>query len=374
MGLEAPLWRALAVFRFAALAYPPAILVLNRDRLSYPVVAWLTLAAMAAWSAWSSYLYSSPARRGWPQLAADLVATSAAIVFMAHASASVDPAYPVPVLPGPWIGSVVLAWAISGGRTRGAIAALILGAVDFAARGGLSPSVVSGIVLMLLAGTVVGHVTRLAVRAEQQLQQAAELAAATRERERLARDIHDSVLQVLALVQRRGAEIGGEAAELGRLAGEQESALRALVGAATMQPPEPGGDADLRGLLAGYEAPGVTVAGPATPVPLPHGVAAQVAAAVGAALDNVGRHCPPGTKSWLLIEDTGAEVLVSIRDDGPGMATGRLAEAEHAGRLGMAQSIRGRIRDLGGEVTVDSAPGHGTEVELRIPRATTLGT
>ena len=46
---------------------------------------------------------------------------------------------------------------------------------------------------------------------EARLQHVAELEAATRERERLARGIHDSVLQVLALVQRRGAELGGEA-------------------------------------------------------------------------------------------------------------------------------------------------------------------
>jgi signal transduction histidine kinase len=35
----------------------------------------------------------------------------------------------------------------------------------------------------------------------------------------------------------------------------------------------------------------------------------------------------------------------------------------------VSQSIRGRLRDLGGEVVVNSAPGHGTEVELRLPRS-----
>ena len=65
---------------------------------------------------------------------------------------------------------------------------------------------------------------------EAERQHATEVEAASRERERLARDIHDSVLQVLALVQRRGAEAGGAAAELGRLAGQQEAALRALMG------------------------------------------------------------------------------------------------------------------------------------------------
>ena len=82
---------------------------------------------------------------------------------------------------------------------------------------------------MLLAAIAVGYLVRLAEVAEQRLQRAVQLEAATRERERLARDIHDSVLQVLALVKRRGADLDGEAGELARLAGEQEAALRALV-------------------------------------------------------------------------------------------------------------------------------------------------
>jgi signal transduction histidine kinase len=54
------------------------------------------------------------------------------------------------------------------------------------------------------------------------------------------------------------------------------------------------------------------------------------------------------------------------------MAPQRLAEAAAAGRLGVAQSIRGRIRDLGGTVTIVTAPGAGTEVEMRVPRVPTL--
>ena len=62
-----------------------------------------------------------------------------------------------------------------------------------------------------------------------------------------------------------------------------------------------------------------------------------------------------------------SSVLVTIRDDGPGIPRGRLDEAAAAGRLGVAQSIKGRIRDLGGTVAYTSAPGQGTEVELRVP-------
>ncbi|PSK58273.1 hypothetical protein B0E53_06965 [Micromonospora sp. MH33] len=109
------------------------------------------------------------------------------------------------------------------------------------------------------------------------------------------------------------------------------------------------------------------VAAPATPVPLPGPVAGELAAAVGAALDNVTRHA--GGRAWVLIEDEGETVTVSVRDEGPGIPDGRLAEAAAQGRLGVAQSIRGRVADLGGEVRIVSAPGTGTEIELTVPRS-----
>ena len=39
-----------------------------------------------------------------------------------------------------------------------------------------------------------------------------------------------------------------------------------------------------------------------------------------------------------------------------------------AGRRGLAESIEGRMERAGGRATVTSAPGEGTEVELRMPR------
>jgi signal transduction histidine kinase len=45
-----------------------------------------------------------------------------------------------------------------------------------------------------------------------------------------------------------------------------------------------------------------------------------------------------------------------------------LAAARDAGRLGVALSIVGRLRALGGDASVISTPGLGTEVELRLPR------
>ncbi|MFG3302520.1 MacS family sensor histidine kinase [Micromonospora chersina] len=366
-GLEVPLWRSIAVFRFASLAYVGALVLRDAHRYAHPVAAGGVLLGMLAWTGVTTAGYGRPAGRRWPLLLADLGVVLAIMLATPWVIGRAALSSGVPTLTVAWLAGPVLAWAVSGGRRRGAVAALVLGAADLATRERIGQSSLTGVILLLLAGVVVGHVARLAVEAEARLQRAVELEAATRERERLARDIHDSVLQVLALVRRRGADLDGEAAELARLAGEQEAALRALIGRAGAAPDGAGDARDLRDLLDRYASTSVQVAAPATPVPLPGRVAGELAAAVGAALDNVTRHA--GGRAWVLIEDEGETVTVSVRDEGPGIPDGRLAEAAAQGRLGVAQSIRGRVADLGGEVRILSAPGTGTEIELTVPRS-----
>ncbi|NEE49306.1 sensor histidine kinase, partial [Streptomyces sp. SID8455] len=125
---------------------------------------------------------------------------------------------------------------------------------------------------------------------------------------------------------------------------------------------------DLMALLGRYADARVTLSGPGTPVELAPHAARETAAAVGAALDNVRTHAGPGARAWVLVEDEPDRVLVSVRDEGPGIAEGRLTEAAEEGRLGVAQSIRGRLRDLGGTAELVSVPGQGTEVELTVPK------
>ncbi|SCG36420.1 Signal transduction histidine kinase [Micromonospora echinaurantiaca] len=365
-GLEVPLWRAVAVFRVASLAYVCVVVLRDADRYAHPLAAGAVVLAMAAWTGVTAAGYARPRWRGWPLLLADLGVVLAILLVTPWVVGRAALAAGVTTLAVAWLGGPVLAWAVSGGRRRGAVAALVLGAADLATRGMVSPSALNGTILLLLAGVVVGHVARLAVTAEERLHRAVELEAATRERERLARDIHDSVLQVLALVQRRGAHLDGEAGELARLAGEQEAALRALI-AGTGPVPTDGGPVDLRALLGRYASATVSLSAPATPVPLPGPVARELAAATAAALDNVERHADG--RAWVLVEDEGATVTVSVRDEGPGFPDGRLAEAAAQGRLGVARSIRGRLADLGGIVRITSTPGAGTEVELTVPRA-----
>src|SRR5262249_52664977 len=129
-----------------------------------------------------------------------------------------------------------------------------------------------------------------------------------------------------------------------------------------------GGEVDLRILIGRHASDVVSVGAPATEVMPPRNVVTEVGAAVGAALDNVRAHAGTDGRAWILVEDEGDVVTVTVRDDGIGMAPSRLAEAEAAGRLGVVQAIRGRIRDLKGTATITSTPGAGTEVELRVPR------
>ncbi|HET8657992.1 MAG TPA: DUF5931 domain-containing protein [Micromonosporaceae bacterium] len=376
--LEEPLWRALAVFRLAALAYAVLLVGSNFRQYAHPVAGWVVVAVMAAWTAVTIYTYGRP---GWPTaplLAADLVVGLACLLASPWVLGGSGQRTGITTIPVAWVAGPVIAWAIAGGRTRGAAAGVVMGVAGMVMRGqGFGDQVaLSGAVLLVLAGVTVGHVARLAIEAQERLQRAAELEAATRERERLARGIHDSVLQVLALVQRRGAKLGGEAAELGRLAGAQEVALRSLLGPAVRPSgpgpgPGPGSEVDLRALLTSYTSvASVSLAAPAVSVPLPAGAAQEVAAAVGAALANVRQHCGPDARAWVLVEDEGDTVTVSVRDEGPGIRPGRLEQAAAEGRLGVAQAIQGRIRDLGGTVAITSAAGTGTEVELRLPRAT----
>ena len=125
---------------------------------------------------------------------------------------------------------------------------------------------------------------------------------------------------------------------------------------------------DLRPLLGQLGLPAGHLSVPASPVLLPQELALDLSAAVAAAVDNARRHAGPGAQVWVAVEDEPAEVVVTVRDDGVGIAEGRLAEAVTSGRLGVAQSIRGRLTDLGGTATVTSRPGEGTEVECRVPR------
>jgi signal transduction histidine kinase len=309
---------------------------------------------MAAWTVLAAGLYARPRLRRWPLLVTDLAVTVAALLSSIWVLRAADIEAGDPTVTVSWAAAPVLAWAVWGGPVGGVLAALVVAVADVVERGDITQATANGIVLLLLAGSVVGYVVQLARRAEWALAEAVHLQAAAGERERLARQVHDGVLQALALVSRRS-----EDPSLAALAASQEAELRRLVASPAVTAP---GEADLVPLLPA----GVSTAVPAGPVLLPAEVARELAAAVAEAVDNALTH--GGGRAWVLVEDEADAVTVSVRDEGPGIPAGRLAEAEREGRMGVARSIVGRVADLGGTVDVVSTPGHGTEVELRVPR------
>jgi signal transduction histidine kinase len=367
-AVEDPLWRGVDVFRALTLLYAGVVVVQHLDDYARPVVGLAGLAVMTAWTA--SFAWGRDRARRAPTLVTDLVVALAVTALTVAVDTPERIAAGAPTLPTAWAAAPVLAWAVWRGVRGGLGAALCIAIADVAVSGRLGANTLHNNVLLLQLGGIVGYSADLFRSGHVALRQALALEAATVERERLARDIHDSVLQVLAFVQRRGREIGGESAELGRLAGEQEHRLRALVslGAGADRGGEPDSVVDLRALLADVDGARTTLVAPAQPVELTGATAHELLAAVRAALDNVAQHAGPDARAWVLVDDEGDHVAVTVRDDGVGFAPERLAEAQAAGRLGVALSLRGRVAELGGTTAVRSAPGQGTEVSLRIPR------
>ncbi|GAA3025117.1 DUF5931 domain-containing protein [Streptomyces lactacystinicus] len=388
MSVELPLWKAISYFRVLALCYALLRYFNSYLHFLHPVAGWIFLGALTLWTLASTRAFANPQRCTWYVLGADLTLAVTGIVMSGMTDSPARISHGAPTLPTIWAAGTVLGFAAKGGWRPAAASGSVIGVANILGHGGPTGDNIHNIVLLMVAGCAIGYVIELARASEATLTRALQVEAATRERERLSRDIHDGVLQVLALVQRRGAELsertasGADFAELGRLAGEQERALRALMTGGPLlarrasrsdaaEPTDPHAPCDLTVLLRPYADERITLSAPGTPVLLPGQAAGELAAAVGAAVDNVRKHAGERARAWILVEDEPEAVTVGIRDDGPGYAPGRLGEAEQAGRLGVSQSIRGRLLDLGGTAELYSAPGEGVEVELRVPRKAT---
>lgn len=389
LEVEDRLYRALAVLRVVVTVNMIALALWRRANFEQPVATVVAVVLLVLWTGLALLAYDRRAARTAWLLVADLAIAVAAIGVTPWLKGEDFRA----TLPGFWVMGALLAWAVHWHWRGGLAAGVALSLVDVLSRQELTQTNYGHIFLMLLGGTVVGYMCQSLQEMAADRARAERVAAAAAERTRLARAVHDGVLQVLSLVQRRGREAGGDLADLARLAGEQEEGLRSLIRAqdslvdATVPvasgtrggPRRPAGSpglagspgacgwTDLRSALEACSGRGVTVTAPGTPVLLPGHRARELTDAVGACLDNVRRHVGEDAPAWVMLEATDGEVRVSVRDEGPGIPSGRLEEAAAEGRLGVAESIRGRLRDLGGTADLHTDQ-HGTEWELAVPR------
>jgi signal transduction histidine kinase len=410
-------------FRWVSLAWM-AVLALAAGELRRPALAAAAILVLTAWTAWLTLARPAPrpgepqpgrptgrwrfrpagwrrfrpaepqAAATWPVLAVDLALAAALNVV----AGLVMPAQSVgerPFFAAGYPVAAAVTWGAARGVWAGVAAGLALGVslaagqlangVDLAAADAATLlDLAGGALNFAIAGGAVGLVARLLERSAVQLRQATEETIRARERtarlaerESLARQIHDSVLQALTLVHKRGRELaaGGpvppeQVAGLAEMAAGQERALRALV----LRDPDEGptGSASLRAGLEAVAGHGwgplqVTV-GATGPIWLPAGHVEELAAAARQALDNVVRHAG-ASRAALFADEDGGMVVLTVRDDGRGFAYDEAALAA-AGKMGLARSIKGRVEQLGGRMRVSSRPGAGTEVELRVPRTT----
>jgi len=339
----------------------------RRDNFDHPAVGLAIVVVLVAWTSAAIWLYHDRARRTPVLLVADL---AIAVAAMAATPLVKGPDFHA-TIPGFWVMGALLAWAIHWHCKGGLLAAVALSATDLLQRSQIDQGNYGNVFLVLIGGPIVGFMCESLQRMARERDAAEHAAAAAEERTRLARAVHDGVLQVLTMTQRRGAAAGGEWADLGRLAGEQERSLRSLIRQQDTVPTAAGGQVDLAGALeamATAHPVRVEVATPGGAVLVDERVATETVAAVRACLDNVLAHVGPDASAWVLAQSAPDEITISVRDDGPGVVPGRLEEAESEGRLGVASSIRGRIEDLGGTAAMESG-SWGTEWELTVPLA-----
>lgn len=376
----AVLARGVLVVRWAVLVWMAALVgnAAMAGREPGVPIAITTLTVVAVWIVWLTVTRPSATMA---VLLIDLLVAAAAVVVGARL---------------PWFATVypvtaALAWGAARGVGGGLAAGAALGIVAVGAGlsvpdGPTSAQLIPSLrdpVYFLLAGGGLGFVAALLERSAAQVRaaqiaqvRATERAARAMEREALGRQIHDSVLQTLALVHKRGRELAGrpsvDGAEVGRLAdlaASQERALRSLILRPADDGPRDEGRTPLRERLEraadsvdGELATAVSATGD---IRLPATYVSEIGAAVEQALRNVVRHAS-ASHAWVFAEIVDTELIVTVRDDGRGFTFDPEA-LRTAGKFGLLRSIGGRADDLGGTLQVDTAPGRGTELEIRIP-------
>ncbi|OYO18269.1 sensor histidine kinase [Enemella evansiae] len=363
-----PLFRLLAITRYALLALT---LVVNLTRLGdsrSPVLVLLISGVMIIGSVVMQLLYAEPERRRTWLFFSDFLLTL--ILTALSGTALGVGGHWLPVT-GFWAAAAPITLAVGYGWLTGTCSALVLFALIQLQHPDLRPEV-----LGLMASLVVGcgglgyMVDRMRVVAAEQ-QRLSGNAAVIGERQRLARIVHDGVLQVLAMVEREGPHLGQRGMMLARHARDQEVQLRALLQERDIDPdsrnPRDRTHRNFAVALDRHASATVTVSTPAEPLLLESARALELDAVISEVLNNVAKHAGPNARAWLFLEVEGNTAMVSVRDNGVGGDPNQFAAAMRSGRMGMKDSIYGRIHELGGQATLRTAPGRGVEWEFRIP-------
>lgn len=221
------------------------------------------------------------------------------------------------------------------------------------------------------------------VRRTEELADAKEAVAVVKERQRIARELHDSLAQQLGYLHLRLADVerqlaagmvaprDAEIGELKKLAREAyEEARQAIFGLRSMVSRSLGFIPTLTEYLHDWsQQTGVMVdlrvdsEEPITPAPV---VEVQLIGIIQEAMANVRKHAE-AHRVVLSVEGDEESATVSIRDDGVGFDL--RAVAGEARRSFGIETMQERAEAIGGKLTVSSRAGDGTLVEVRFPMA-----
>ena len=195
------------------------------------------------------------------------------------------------------------------------------------------------------------------------------------ERQRMAREIHDTIAQGLTgiITQLQAAEQASddpagwrrhfEAAT--RLARESLSEARRSVDALRPEPLEtgrlPAALADVAGRWSALHGITVQVTTTGTARPMPAEAELTLLRTAQEGLSNVARHAQ-ATSAWVTLSYMEQQVALDVRDDGRGFEP---AQADGFGLVAMRQRVEG----LSGTLQVESEPGAGTAISACVPVA-----
>jgi signal transduction histidine kinase len=335
--------------------------LLPHIRSSRPAAAWwlasvgavwlvlLALSADAVWVAFPLYflqLHLLPRRAG---LAAVAATTAAAIAGFAAHQHSFSPAMAI----GPALGAAV------------------------------ATAVVRGYQALYRESEQRRHLIEELTATRADLARAQHTAGVLAERERLAREIHDTLAQGLSSIQLllRAAEraLPGRPEAAAQHVGQaRQAAVDSLAEArrfvAALTPPTLEGTT----LAAALERLCTTTSSrhrltasfhlTGDPVPLPTAHEVALLRIAQSALANTVRHSR-ATTAEITLSYLGDHIALDVVDNGRGFAPAELpAPDPESGGFGLP-AMRARMRALGGTLTIESAPGHGTALAAQLPPA-----
>jgi signal transduction histidine kinase len=193
-------------------------------------------------------------------------------------------------------------------------------------------------------------------------------AAVLQERQRIARDIHDGVAQDLVFIVQQGRALRrnlGPVPGVERVIGAAQRALdesREAVATLVRPPNQTLADALAQTAREAAEREGTTIDTDLVPdVAVPGPTQEAMLRILREAVINAARHGGARCITVRLREEP--KLCLSVTDDGKGFDVTEAATAP--GRRGL-RGIAERVEGIGGELSIESAPGRGTEIRVMI--------